>query len=123
MGLNKDAWMKLMEEFFGSDNEISMEAFLGSFNKRPKQTGKLIKETVEFTKGQYKTTIDIYFDKTGVLMNMSSKSEYIPTAEEERDNQLKLLEQDKLDALEAEDYMRAADIQNQIKALVEAKTN
>jgi len=67
------------------------------------------KEEFEMIKGDYKTVVTVYFTEHGYPVTISSKSEKINNQE---DLQKKLD-----DAVEHEDYQKAADIQLKLKEL------
>lgn len=89
--------------------------FFRDFNDR-RRLGyeKLTEEVVQFTKGDYKTTIILKFDKNGLLVTHSAISEYVQS------ESMKYLKEELSLAIEEENFEKAAEIQKKINKVREA---
>lgn len=77
------------------------------------------KETLSFTKGNFKTDVSLFFNEKGYLAGWSSKCTLLPK-EPEGEEKIKLLEEEKRKAIENEDFQLAAELRDQLKQLKNA---
>jgi len=78
-------------------------------------------EKVEFTKGKYKHVFLYKFNEQGWLVSSSEFSEYVPTEKEANSNRLQMLETELKEALDNEDYEKAAQLKKEKDQLLIAK--
>lgn len=112
MGQSRDLFIEMMEKLWNNSWMDDLTE-LRNLSKRKNTT----EETMEFTKGNYKTSLTVYFDEKGKYAGVRAHSEYIPTEDEERINKIMTLKKEKEQALKKEDYIRAAEIRDQLKEL------
>lgn len=97
------------------------ELFIKNFEKvnfssiieflEPKSLENLEKETFEVNKGDYKTIVNLYFDKKGYLIHTSSKISLVSSKIEE---EIKNLEKLRDDAVSKKDFLAAHNFQKDI---------
>lgn len=109
MRRNKDLFLELMESFFG--RSVFDEEFYTSDNFQ--------EESFEVNKGNYKTIVTCKFDKSGRPVGTGFRSEYVPTEQEKITNDRQTLQKQLDQAVQAEDYTLAAEIQAKLKSLPE----
>lgn len=87
-------------------------------------TGKTSEEKVEFTKGNYKTTVILTFAEDGNLMYTHTKTEYVASEEEMKQSELRAKREElekkfkralRLDTPEG--YRECAEIRKQLEEL------
>jgi hypothetical protein len=78
-------------------------------------------QSVEFINNSVKTTIHAAFNEDGYPIGFAIDVQYVPTPEEELENQKILLQKEIDEAVAVEDYIKAADLQRRRDQLL--KTN
>jgi len=102
MKRSKDLFMEMMESLMW-----------GLFIPQEQKEEKVHTETHEIVKGNYKTNFEYLFNEQGELLGHKYTQEYIPSKEEELKNQQLTLQQQLEQALQEEDYKKAAAIHKQ----------
>lgn len=117
MGRSKDYFIQLMESLMQSRNQ-----FLEQMKEMFQDENNLELKTFEVNIGKYKTVLKAWFTKDGRLAQHSYETEYLPSEDEKRDNEVQALEGQKQQALDEEDYQKAAELRDRIKALKKSTT-
>ena len=108
MGRSRDLFLRLLEEMMNHD---PLEEALYQEQKKKRESGNYVPESYEITKGNYKTIVQILFNKEGYPVGVKLESELLQQEKKpEKDLQTQLSE-----ALEKEDYELAAKIQKEMK--------
>lgn len=92
------------------------ESYFNQTNKKKMSLKKIgpSEEKIEFTKGNYKTTLTLHFDSYGRLHDVTGNSELFHSPEELKEKELRSKLQE---AIDKEDYIEAHKIKQELESL------
>lgn len=109
MKRSKDIFLEIVERLFAED---PFERMMREEDYLQQKEQKFETETHDIVKGDYKNHFEYIFDEKGNLVGHNHVQEYIPSKEEELKNQQLTLRQQLEQAVQEEDYKKAAELKN-----------